>query len=175
MSAVSATDSSRTEAAATSYFDAIAAHDLDAMVACWKAGAVDHLGPVGAVRAPDGIRAYFEELFGAFPDLRYEVLDMIVDGDRVAVRWRARGTFTGRPFDGIEANGAHAEIEGLDLARIEDGLLVENYGYWDDAAVARQLGLLPARGSSAERGMKAAFNARTRLAAKLRRRRIGTG
>ena len=173
MSTVPGTDSSRTEAAATRYFDAIAARDVDGMVACWKAGAVDHVAPVGALRAPDGLRAYFAELFAAFPDLRYEVVDMIVDGDRVAVRWRARGTFSGRPFDGIAPTGARAEIEGIDLGRIEDGLLVENYATWDDAAVARQLGLLPARGSAAERGMKAAFNARTRLAAKLRRRRAG--
>ena len=45
--------------------------------------------------APDGIRAYFVELFGAFPDFTFEVVELIADGDRVAVRWRATGTFAG--------------------------------------------------------------------------------
>ncbi len=171
MSIDAATDAARTETAASRYFSAIAAQDLDTAVACWKPGALDYLGPVGPVAAPDGIRGYFEELFGAFPDFRYEVLEMFTAGDRAAVRWRAHGTFSGLPFDGIMATGARAEIEGLDLVRVEDGLLVENHSYWDDSAVARQLGLLPARGSAQERAMKAAFNARTRLAAKLRRRK----
>ena len=174
MSTVPGTDSSRTAAVATSYFSAVAAQDVDAAVACWKPGALDHLAPVGPVRAPEGLRAYFEELFAAFPDFRYEVLEMVADGDRAVVRWRAHGTFTGLPYDGILATGARAEIEGLDLVRVEDGLLVENRSYWDDSAVARQLGLLPRRGSPQERAMKAAFNARTRLAAKLRRRGSGS-
>ncbi len=173
MATGASTDSSRTEAVATSYFTALTDRDLDTAVACWKSGADDHLGPVGLLRAPDGIRAYFEELFAAFPDFRYEVLDMVVDGDRAAVRWRAEGGFTGEPFQGLLATGARAEVEGLDLLRVHDGLIVENHGYWDDSTVARQLGLLPGRGSAQERAMKAAFNARTRVAARLRRRKGG--
>jgi len=107
-------------------------------------------------------------LFAAFPDFLYDVQEMIVSGDRAAVHWRATGTFTGGPFQGVLANGARAEIVGLDLARVEDGLLVENLSYWDDSAVARQLGLLPGQDSVQERAMKAAFNARTRLLTKLR-------
>lgn len=169
MAAGGRTDSSETEAAAAAYFTAIAARDLDAALACWKPGSLDHLGPAGPQRAPEGIRAYFEELFAAFPDFRYEVREIVASGDRAAVLWRATGTFSGGPFQGILANGVRAEIEGLDLARVEDGLLVENLSYWDDSAVARQLGLLPAQGSVQERAMKAAFNARTRMLKRLRR------
>lgn len=173
MATVGRTDSSGTEATAKKYFTGLADRDLDTAVACWKAGADDHLGPVGPLRAPDGIRAYFEELFAAFPDFEYEILDMVVAGDRAAVRWRAHGGFTGQPLQGVLATGARAEVEGLDLLRVEDGLIVENHGYWDDSTVARQLGLMPGRGSAQERAMKTAFNARTRVAARLRRRKPG--
>lgn len=76
------------------YFDAIGRRDLDAALACWKPGGVDRLVPLGNFRAPDGMRAYFEDLFAAFPDFHYELLDLVAEGDRVTVRWRAGGTGT---------------------------------------------------------------------------------
>jgi steroid delta-isomerase-like uncharacterized protein len=155
---------------ARAYFAAIGRRDLDAALACWAPGGVDHLAPVGELRAPDGIRAYFAELFAAMPDFSYEVREVLVDGDRVAVHWRAGGTFTGAPFQGIVANGAQIDATGLDLVRVADGLIQRNDSYWDDAAVARQIGILPPRGSRAERGLTALFNGRTRTATLLRRR-----
>jgi steroid delta-isomerase-like uncharacterized protein len=154
--------------AALRYFTAIGRQDLDAAVACWKEGGIDHLAPVGELRAPDGIRGYFASLFAAFPDFTYEVRDVIAEGDKVVVWWRITGTFTGAAFDGVRATGTAAEIDGLDYVRIEDGLIVRNDSYWDDSSVARQLGLLPARGSRQERALKGMLNLRTRVT---RRRR----
>jgi steroid delta-isomerase-like uncharacterized protein len=149
------------EGLARRYFDAIGRRDLDAAVACWRPGAIDRLVPVGELRAPEGLREYFGELFRAMPDLAYELLDAVTEGDRVAVRWRATGTFDGGPYQGIEPNGARIDIEGADLMRIEDGLIARNDSYWDDSAIARQLGLLPARGGGGERALLAVFNAKT--------------
>jgi steroid delta-isomerase-like uncharacterized protein len=146
------------------YFAAIGRRDLDAALACWAPGAIDYLAPVGELRAPDGMRSYFEELFAAMPDFHYEVVDLVAEGDRVAVHWRAGGTFTGRPFQRIRANGARIAAEGLDLVRVVDGLIVRNDSFWDDSAVARQIGLLPRRDSVGERAFKALFNARSRVA-----------
>ena len=53
------------------YFTAIGRQDLDAALECWKEGGIDHLAPVGEVRAPEGIRQYFGSLFAAFPDFTY--------------------------------------------------------------------------------------------------------
>ena len=154
--------------AALRYFDAIGRQDLDEAVACWKEGGIDHLAPVGELRAPEGIRQYFGALFAAFPDFTYEVRDVIADGEKVVVWWRIRGTFTGASYDGVRATGGGAVIEGLDYVRVEDGLIVRNDSYWDDSAVARQLGLLPAKGSRQERALKGLLNLKTRLT---RRRR----
>ena len=46
------------------------------------------------LRVPEGIREWFGSLFRAFPDLKFEVLEMVVEADKAAVRWRATGTFT---------------------------------------------------------------------------------
>ena len=124
--------------------------------------------PPSARCAPEGIRQYFGSLFAAFPDFTYEVRDVIADGDKVVVWWRIHGTFTGGPYDGVRATGGRAEIEGLDYVRVEDGLIVRNDSYWDDSTVARQLGLMPAKGSRQERALKGLLNVKTRVT---RRRR----
>ncbi len=151
------------------YFSAIARQDLDAALACWVPGGIDHLAPIGELRVPDELRAYFEELFAAIPDFQYEVMDLITENERVGVHWRATGTFTGAPLQGVRANGARLETAGADVLRIEDGLIGRLDSYWDDAGLARQIGILPARGSRQERALTALFNARTRLAASFRR------
>lgn len=145
------------------YFEAVGRQDLDAAMACWHPGGIDHLAPVGELRVPDELRPYFEGLFAAMPDFRYEVLDLFERGDQVAVHWRASGNFTGRPYQGIRANGAAIRAEGADLVRVEDGLIRRLDSYWDDSALARQIGVLPARGSRQERALLGLFNAKTRL------------
>jgi glyoxylase-like metal-dependent hydrolase (beta-lactamase superfamily II)/predicted ester cyclase len=149
---------------ARAYFDAIAARDLDRMLECWAPGGIDHIQTVGELPAPEGIRAFFSEFFSACPDLRFEVLDLVAARNQAAVRWRATGTFSGGQFQGIEPTGARLEIEGLDLLTVEDGLIRRNEAYTDGMEFARQLGLMPARESGAERGMTAMANARTRIA-----------
>jgi predicted ester cyclase len=114
------------------------------------------------------MREYFGGLFAAAPDFEYKVLETVAEGDRVAVRWRAGGTFTGTPFQGLRATGGRIRVEGVDLVRVEDGLIRRNDSYWDDGSTMRQFGLLPPRGSRRERALLGLFNVRTRLA---RRRR----
>jgi glyoxylase-like metal-dependent hydrolase (beta-lactamase superfamily II)/predicted ester cyclase len=148
---------------ARTYFDAVAARDVDAMVECWAPGGIEHIAPIGELSVPEGLRAFFTELFAAIPDQRFEVLDVVAARNQAAVRWRSAGTFCGGPFQGVEPTGARVELEGLDLLTIKDGLIERNDAYYDGTQFARQIGLMPPRDSAAERGMTNAFNVRTRL------------
>ena len=150
------------EAVVRRYFDALARRDLDAAEACWQPGGVSVV-PLGDLAVPDQWRAYFEELFAAIPDSRHEVLDVIAEDDRVAVRWRLTGSFAGRPYQGIRATGQPIVQEGVDVLTVEEELIRSNHAYWDDAATARQLGLMPPRGSRRERALLALFNTASRL------------
>jgi predicted ester cyclase len=138
-------------------------------MACWAPGGIDHLAPVGELRVPEELRAYFVELFAAMPDFRYEVLNLFEQGDEVAVHWRASGHFSGRPYQGIRANGTPITTEGADLIKVENGLIKRLDSYWDDAAIARQIGVLPARKSIQERALLGLFNTKTRLKSAIRR------
>jgi steroid delta-isomerase-like uncharacterized protein len=153
------------------YFDAIAGRDLDGALAMWAPGGIERLVGQRELTAPDGVRALQHELRGAFPDLAWEVLDVIgSENDRVAVRWRATGTFAGPgTFQGFLANGAHLEMEGCDVLTVNDAGKIERLdAYLDSGDVARQLGVLPPAGSRAETNLTKLANVRTRARAWIR-------
>jgi glyoxylase-like metal-dependent hydrolase (beta-lactamase superfamily II)/ketosteroid isomerase-like protein len=159
---VAAMPSTASEVVST-YFDALTRRDLEAMAACWAPDGEEHIaGQVDAV-GPDGVRAYFGEIFSAFPDFSLTIRETVAEGDKVAVHWGATGTFAGpAAYQGIEPTGARIELEGLDLVRVADGLIVRNDAFADGVGLARQIGLIPEAGSSAEERLARVFNARTR-------------
>ncbi|HWD85485.1 MAG TPA: ester cyclase [Solirubrobacteraceae bacterium] len=146
------------------YFAALNAHDLEAAAAVWQAGGVDRFVGQQELIAPDGIRRYFSQLFEAFPDFSFEILETVAASGRCAVRWRATATFAGPGhFQGFAPNHARLEIEGCDVVSVSDGLISHNVAYMDSGEVARQLGLLPPVGSAAEARLAKLANVRTRV------------
>jgi steroid delta-isomerase-like uncharacterized protein len=154
------------------YFEAIGARDLDAALSMWAPGGIERLVGQRELTAPDGVRSFLTELGGAFPDLTWEVLDLIGSDSesRVAVRWRASGTFAGPgTFQDFVANGAHLEMEGCDILTFTaEDKLERLEAYVDSGNVARQLGVLPPSGSRAESNLTKLANVRTRARAWIR-------
>ena len=146
-----------------SYFEAMNERDPDAMVAHWREDGVEDIVPVGILRGHAELRDYFASMFAAMPDARTTVTRLVAGEQSCAVEWRLEATLSGAPFMGIEPTGKHVEIRGFDLFELEDGELVSNTAYFDGAGFARQIGMLPADGSGADRAMKSAFNAVTKL------------
>jgi steroid delta-isomerase-like uncharacterized protein len=146
-----------------SYFEAMDARDANAMAAHWREDGVEDVVPVGLMRGRDELRDFFASMFAAMPDARTTVTRLIAGEQSCAVEWRLEGTFDGAPYMGLEPTGNHVEIRGLDLLELEEGELVSNTAYFDCAGFARQIGILPADGSGADRAMKSAFNAVTKL------------
>jgi predicted ester cyclase len=79
-----------------------------------------------------------EAMWSGFPDVGVEVLDMVAEGDRVAVRYVERGTHTGM-FMGMAPSGRRYEKHGFVLYRMEDGRLAEAWYQEDDLGYQRQL------------------------------------
>jgi steroid delta-isomerase-like uncharacterized protein len=157
---------------AREYFEAVAARDLEAMVAPWQPGAPDVIHGVVEMRVPEDLRAWFGNLFAAFPDFRFEILEIVASGEKAAVRWHATGTFDGSGrFEGLDPNGASVDLEGCDVLTVREGRIVRNDAYMNGAEMARQLGALPPAGSAPEKAMTAALNLKTRAGAWLAARR----
>lgn len=155
---------------ATAIFEALGRRELDAMAELDHPDVVDDFVAIGEFRGIPAVRAFFDELFAAFPDFVIEVVQLTADAERAVVQWRATGTFTGAPFQGIHATGRAVELRGCDVMRIEDGRLRSNTIYYDGLGFARQIGMLPREGSPGDKAMTVAFNAGTDVRARLHRR-----
>ncbi|MGH3085896.1 MAG: ester cyclase [Rubrobacteraceae bacterium] len=79
----------------------------------------------------------------AFPDLRFEIDDMISEGDMVATRWTASGTHEGDLPD-IPATGRRSTVSGITIDRFEGGKVTESWTNWDTLGMLQQLGVIPA-------------------------------
>ena len=164
------TNARTAEEVARSAFEAFTARDFDGMVANWSEDGVEDHVPVGILRGREEIRENARATLAATTDLEI-TLERVVADDRYAVtQWRASGTFSGEPVNGIEPNGRRVELRVVEMMEIEDGLIVRNTVYYDGAAFARQIGMLPEQESGAEKAMIAAFNAVTKLRKAIDRR-----
>ena len=75
-------------------------------------------------------------------DARFDIQDIVAEGDRVAVRLTSTATQTG-DFMGMPPTGAGYTIEEIHLFRISDGRIAEHWHQGDMLGMMRQLGLMP--------------------------------
>jgi predicted ester cyclase len=85
-----------------------------------------HDWPEGGPAGPKAFRDYYAAIRSAVPDARYEVDDLIAEGDRVVVRWRMLGTHSGA-FRGIAPTGRPIVLKGIAIYRVEGGKLMERW------------------------------------------------
>ena len=160
---------------ARSDFEAVARRDVEDIVSHWHPEGILDFVPLGVFRGHDEIREFFAGMFAASPDYDMVVERQVAQDDVAVTQWRSTGTFDGEPFLGIEPTGRRIEMRGCDVMDIEDGLVVRNTVYYDGAAFARGIGMLPPQDSAAERAMTQAFNGVTKLRKAIAERKGGKG
>jgi steroid delta-isomerase-like uncharacterized protein len=151
-------------------FERLSAHDVDSLKqSVWDADTVERF-PDRNVRGHEEVGAYFQEIMDGIDDFRIEIVALAEQGDEVFVQWRATGTHTGKVF-GFDATGKALEIDGMDHFTVRDGRVVSNFVVFDQMQFARGIGLLPPDGSAADKAVKSAFNAKTRVVKEIQERR----
>jgi predicted ester cyclase len=103
---------------------------------------VDSTLPTGRPQGIGGPLAASMFMRLAIPDLRCEIEQMIVAGDRVVTHLRFRGHFTGR-FGQIQGQGQTINFIATDIYRVADGRVAENWHIEDNLTLKQQLGLIP--------------------------------
>ena len=73
-----------------------------------------------------------------FPDMQVEILDLIEEHERIAVRARFTGTHSAE-LCGVPATGKKISFEALEIFRMENSKIVESWGYWPDMQILEQL------------------------------------
>ena len=119
------------------------------------------------MRGHADVRRFLDFTWRTFPDLAFEPVGgplVASDGPRAAFWWRGQGTHSG-PIEppGVPATGKRVAFEGADFHEYRDGRVARLRIVFDMADVSRQLGLLPERGSAAERALAAAQRLRARV------------
>ena len=148
---------------AYSIFEAMYENQLDDAMAYVAEDAVDDVVAVGRFEGKAAIRGFFDELHAAFPTLEIAIERIFSDDSTALVQWWASGDFTGGPFHGVEPTGKRVEIRGVDVMDVTDGVVSHDTIYYDGAAFARQVGMLPAAGTNLDRALLNLFNGVTRL------------
>lgn len=127
---------------------------IDEVFIAGRADAVDELVAPDFVShtwgfAEDGrekLRATTHRMRTTLSDVRFDVEDVITEGDRVAVRLTASATPTG-DFMGVPAAGKPYRIGEIHWFRIADGRIAEHWHQHDRLGLMQQLGALGAPGS----------------------------
>ena len=91
------------------------ARDIDGLVATLAPSSVYELVPTGQCwEGHDGARSFYTELFGAFPDNRFELTEIVVGPQGVFEAARLTGTNLG-PWGGVPASWLPVDLEVLIL------------------------------------------------------------
>jgi len=90
-------------------------------------------------------KQYVSNLCDAFPDLHVTIDDIIVEGDKVAVRFTTTGTHK-RELMGIPATNKKATWSGIEIDRFAGGKFVECWERLDTLGIMQQLGVVPTPG-----------------------------
>jgi DNA-binding CsgD family transcriptional regulator/predicted ester cyclase len=103
----------------------------------WADGAVGHMEGLPPLTLEDFLD-FHEQLLGAFSDFQLHLLDVLVEGDRVAVEWKITGTHDG-PLLGIPPSGRRIEEFGMTKFHVEDGKMVAGWDRWNFGAMIDRL------------------------------------
>jgi steroid delta-isomerase-like uncharacterized protein len=101
------------------------------------------------VHGPAEFKSFWRNMRAALPDVQIHIQDMVVEGDRVAVRVFLEGTHSGDGL-GSKATGRLVRVAGIVIVRVVDGQIVEGWNSWDQLGLLQQVGLL-ARASEPDR------------------------
>lgn len=108
---------------------------VDELMAPEALGYVEGQEPL---HGPADFRKMKAMFLSALPDVRIHIEDIVADGDRAAVRWRAVGTHSGDGF-GFRATNEAIEVRGTTWMIVRHGQIVEGFDTWNLGAMMQSL------------------------------------
>lgn len=90
----------------------------------------------------DSARAYYENYKTGFSDVKFTIIDVFGQGNKLVKHWRFQGKHTGN-FFGIPPTNKDVDIYGVTLVRMQNRKIAEEEDFLDNLSFMQQLGLIP--------------------------------
>jgi len=114
-------------------------HDATAAAGFMSSDAQWHGGTLGTIQGAENIAGMLGGFFAGLPDLVATEQEMVADNDAVSVRYIIEATHQG-PLFGIPPTGRPLRWDAIDLYRISDGKIVEEWAFDDATAILNGMG-----------------------------------
>ncbi len=101
---------------------------------------VVQINPAGNIEGIADFKAYYQNFITGFSDIKFTVVDAFGQGDKIAKHWSFSGKHTGE-FFGIPPTGNTVNVEGVTLAKMKNGRIVQEQDFLDNSVMMQQLGL----------------------------------
>jgi predicted ester cyclase len=94
------------------------------------------------LRGPQAVKEFIQIFLSGFSDGRITVDHQFAEGDMVATRWTGRGTHDGELM-GIAPTRKQVTVPGINISKVKNGKVVEEWSNWDTLGMLQQLGAVP--------------------------------
>jgi predicted ester cyclase len=123
-------------------FDIFNRRALDELDGIFHPDYVDH-SPMGDVHGVPAFKEFLGTWLSAFPDARFEVSNIIVEGSLAAWQARLTGTHTGSLM-GMPPTGKAVDVAAVHMGRLsDDERPIEHWTGNDMISLLQQLGIVP--------------------------------
>ncbi len=137
------------ERVVVSFLDAFNSHDLNAMDRLLANNYVfEGTGaPLGTSLDRQRVHELNKTFLDAFPDIHFDIQQIISQGDTLCLRWTATATHTGAlrtpTGSSIQPTNRRVRGAGCTISEVKGDKIVKDYVYWDMSNLLMQLGALP--------------------------------
>ena len=84
--------------------------------------------------------AGMNDILRAFPDVKFQIKDIVAEADKVATRWVLTGTHQGE-YMGIPATNRKITISGVAIDHMRGSKIAETWSYFNPMELMQQLGV----------------------------------
>jgi predicted ester cyclase len=91
-----------------------------------------------SLNSPEAFKVAHRTFVGAFPDIHFDLLDIVAEGDHVAIRWKATMTHTGDDL-GFAATGRRVSLSGSSFIIISGNQITDGWNHMDLQAMFEKL------------------------------------
>lgn len=103
---------------------------------------INHTPSAPTSPGPAGLKPIVKAIRKAFPDLHYEIKQLIATPEYLTIRVEMTGTQLGSLF-GIPPTGKPIRVMQINIEKIENGRISQHWRVTDELGMFKQLGLVP--------------------------------